>query len=367
MERDYDSWTVVQLKDELRNLDASVTGNKSELIQRLQDAKKGKPIKPLRVKTPIRIGIPIPGKDYSKMKVVKLKDELRQRGFSEKGLKKDLIERLEEADKQKVISKRPRKTYFDILPKDILRYEFPFTDPRDLRLRCRQEQYKLLCQNDKVLEEYLEGRGLGKYIKNVNDGLEWAAEIGSLDFVDYFIKNGATNFDLAMEGAAGGGHRDIVELMIEKGSTDFDCEMVEAAGEGHQDLVGLMIKKGATNFDLAMAKAAEGGRRDLVELMIEKGATDFDWAMGWAAKEGQLDIVKLMIKKGGTDFDFDLAMAWAALRGDRDIVELMIKNGARDFNGAMASAARGGHQDIVEYLRNVKERRREEDIKTFAT
>ncbi len=176
MERDYESRTVFELKDELRRLDASVTGNKPELIQRLRDAKK----------------------DYSEMTVVELKDELRRRGLVVKGLKQDLIERLEGDDKQ--------QTYLDIIPKDIIRYEFRFTDPTDLRLRCQQKHYKLLCQNDKVLEEYLEGRGLKQYMRNVDEGLAWAAEMGSPDFVNYFVKKGATNFDAAMARAALKGH-----------------------------------------------------------------------------------------------------------------------------------------------------------------
>ena len=142
-----------------------------------------------------------------------------------------------------------RQTYLDIIPKDILRYEFRFTNPKDLRLRCQQEHYKSLCQDDKVIEEYLRSRGLEQYIKNINKGLEWAAEIGSPDFVDYFIKKGATKFDWPMTRAAGGGHRDLVELMITKGATDFDWAMAWAAGGGHRDLVELMITKGATTFD----------------------------------------------------------------------------------------------------------------------
>ena len=178
------------------------------------------------------------------------------------------------------ITQEPAITYFQVIPRDILRYNFPYIDPKDLRSTCVQEAYKPLCRDEKVLEEYLKRRGLERYLNNVNKGLEWAAEIRSPDFVDYFMKKGATKFDWPMAKAAGGGHREIVELMIRKGATSFNWAMAEAAGGGYRDIVDLMITKGATKFDWAMVGAAGGGQRDIVELMIEKGATDFDLAMG---------------------------------------------------------------------------------------
>lgn len=43
-------------------------------------------------------------------------------------------------------------------------------------------------------------------------------------------------------------------------------------------------------------------------------------------------------------------MASAARGGHRDIVDLMLQLGATDYNWAMASAASGGHRDIVELI-----------------
>ncbi len=134
------------------------------------------------------------------------------------------------------------QTYFGIIPADIRRYEFSFTDPMDVQMRCRDELYKPLCQNDKVLEEYLINRGLELYIENVNAGLKWAALIGSPDFVDYFIKKGATNFNWGMIRAAQGGHLDLVEFFILRGAWFFDIAMVEAAKRGHLHVVKFLTE-----------------------------------------------------------------------------------------------------------------------------
>ncbi len=127
-------------------------------------------------------------------------------------------------------------TYFDIIPKDICRYNLPYIQPEDLRSISHVNVFRSIYQDPKNLEQYLRHRGLLAHINYPNEGLWWASEIGAKYWVNYFIEKGATFFDWAMVRAAGGGHRDLVELMIKKGATDFDWAMREAAKGGHREI-----------------------------------------------------------------------------------------------------------------------------------
>ena len=328
MERGYELWTKPELKDELRKLEASVTGNKPELIQRLRDAKKGKFVKKLQVRTPTRVRAKTPPrlktspirsptakKNYSEISVTELRELLRQRGLLDKGLKNDLIKRLEDVDKEEEYP-----TFLDILPRDILREEFAFTDPKDLRLKCRQKNYQPLCQNDKVLEEFLIKKRLDWYLRKVNEGLNWAAKIGSPEFVDFFIKRSAKDWDYGMLGAAEGGHQDLVEFFIEKGASGLHDAIRIAAYGNHRDLVDFFIKHGA-NREIGLNGAAEGGHQDLVKFIISKGAHDWEQGLEGAAKGGHQDLVKFFISKG-----------------------------AHDWEEAMNAALNGGHQNLADFF-----------------
>ena len=165
MERDYNSWNVQDLKAELKRRRLKVTGKKSELVQRLQDNDKGKSVEKFGVRTPSRIS----------------------------GPKRSLTQT------QRVTQPTsPDISYLEFTPRDILRYGLSYIDPKDIRSICAQKDLRSICQNPKILEEYLINRGLSKFLTKVNDGLEWAARIGSPDFINYFIKEVGYNWDRAM-------------------------------------------------------------------------------------------------------------------------------------------------------------------------
>ena len=71
-------------------------------------------------------------------------------------------------------------------------------------------------------------------IRNINRGLNLAAQSSNISLVKYFINKGADNWDWAMCGAACGGHKDLVEFFISKGANLWDVAMLDAAPVGQQ-------------------------------------------------------------------------------------------------------------------------------------
>jgi hypothetical protein len=56
---------------------------------------------------------------------------------------------------------------------------------------------------------------------DVNKAMEYAAEKGHRDFIDFFIFKGANNWDKGMYGAAKGGHIGLVHFFIDKGANNW--------------------------------------------------------------------------------------------------------------------------------------------------
>jgi hypothetical protein len=83
-EINYSKMTVAVLRAELTELGLPTSGLKKALVQRMQNAAAG-------------ITVAEEAPTFADMKVAELKAELKQRGLSTSGLKKDLVKRLEQA------------------------------------------------------------------------------------------------------------------------------------------------------------------------------------------------------------------------------------------------------------------------------
>ena len=125
----------------------------------------------------------------------------------------------------------------------------PLFDPEYLFNKYKYEDYK-------DYKEYL-----------LDEGLNYAAGVGNMDLVRYFIDLGATNFDWAMSFAAGGGYLDVIKYLIGLGATDLENAMASASAGGHLAVVKYLVELGATNFGNAMYEATEGGHTDIIEYL----------------------------------------------------------------------------------------------------
>ena len=109
------------------------------------------------------------------------------------------------------------------------------------------------------------------------------------------------------------------------------------------------IKNPEYFLDGAASEAAEAGRLDLVRIFIDKGAKEISLIS--AARGGNLDIVKLGTVK---ENDLNGALYEAAEYGYLNIVKFLIEKGASDIRSALDVAKYMEHQEIVDYLENLR-------------
>ena len=158
-----------------------------------------------------------------------------------------------------------------------------------------------------------------KYLTEL--AFRYAAGVGDINLVKYFIDEGVADLNPGMVSAAGGGHMDLVKYLISLGANNFNGAMSLAAYRGEMDMIKYLISLGATNFNRALSQAAYGGHIDLVKYLISLGAANLNSALLSAAEGGHMDVVKYLISLGATNF-YD-AMAAASYAGERDMIEFL--------------------------------------------
>lgn len=131
--------------------------------------------------------------------------------------------------------------------------------------------------------------------------------------------------------------------------------LLYAASVGYLEWCRELIAMGAPHATLeaAMHAAALAGHGDIIDVCIENGAKSFVQCMKLAARRGHRAVTESFIAKIGDTLEhwiWEDGMASAAEGGHREIVELFISCGADWWNGGMASAARGGHLDLAEFF-----------------
>ena len=75
---------------------------------------------------------------------------------------------------------------------------------------------------------------------------------------------------------------------------------------------------------------------------------DMDTAMRNAARGGHQELVDFFISKGANDWNY--GMYGAAQGGHKDLVIFFISKGAYNWHSGMRKAAKGGHQDLVDFF-----------------
>ena len=108
------------------------------------------------------------------------------------------------------------------------------------------------------------------------------------------------------------------------------------------------LMNASDNMNEVIWHPAGGGHIEIIELFFRKVLREatFDGAMATAAEGGHVKIVELCKEWGAPNFD-QTTMVYVALFGHVEIVELCEEWGTTDFDGAMAAVAEGGHVKIV--------------------
>ena len=127
------------------------------------------------------------------------------------------------------------------------------------------ELYKIYGQRHKSISEY-KSTGLDL-------GFKFAAAIGDKILVDYFISEGATDFESALGKAAREGQLDMVKYLLENypmSNTSIAVNFAnnEAAFSGHLDVLKYLLDYDP-EYDQVMGNAIYGGHLDTVKYLLD--------------------------------------------------------------------------------------------------
>ena len=246
----------------------------------------------------------------------------------------------------------------------------------------------------------------------LTNALNYATERGYTEVVKLLLDNGAdpNGGSYLLETAVEKGYTEIVRLLLKKNARPSHYVLGFAAHDGHRKIVELLLDKwgGSNLFDeavlsYALSNAVEGGDINIVELLVNNGA-DPDRTAPYgntsvfleAVQKGNTEIVRLFLKKGANpdlqDGKGYTALMYAAESGHIETVKLLTMNllakdevlglilrgknklamtdnalkglvvhGGVDLNlrnragyTALTLAEKGGHADIVKWLKNLE-------------
>ena len=274
--------------------------------------------------------------------------------------------------------KRMSKLYFERIPEDIV-YEICLrTAHEDLRKLCANKSFQKVCSTPYYQRKYLELRV--PKVEIPEEGLLWAAEMGSPEFVKRFLEMEDVDIDYwgddektPLIQASEKGYEDIVRLLInadahiDSANINGETALDYALQNRHDQIVGLLVGVGAYP---AVIEAVKNGQEERVLLLLNAGVDpDFQNYLGerplLAASElGQEGIVSLLLSYDAdpdmTDFLDTTPLMMAVDNGHEEIVQLLLDADAdpnlieMDGNTALMYAALTGDEYTVELLLDAK-------------
>lgn len=190
----------------------------------------------------------------------------------------------------------------------------------------------------------------------INVCLQNACLSNSLEIINIFIDNGATNWEEGLGSACSRGHVEIAELMITKGAKNLNTCLYEACQCGHIEIIKLLVSKGASDWDRGLKGACKGGHINIVEYMINKGATDWNGGFLSAGSGGHIEIIKYIAARSGSDIFGDgwvnRFIYYMCFYGDLEFINMITPGtiSEHDVNMGLILACAGGHPCIVKTM-----------------
>ncbi len=321
---DISTWTNVKLKDHLRKLGIKVSGNKSDLIKRIQEHDSSK-------------------YKYSKMTVKKLQGLLRERKLSPTGKKDVLISRLETNDTSPGIKASPKKqtsprrnaspikSHIDEIPDELLLEILQNLNDKDLANTCRTDKRAAqLCKDNTFWKNRIKNifdinlniteednvtyETLYKFLKKndkfgINTKLHNAFRIGYSPIIRYILEDLQYDTQKALEVSASSGSVGAFKYMLNKGGNVFATNELEetpfftAAMFGKLNIVKYIMKNlnpdiADINEILMYTTQHRDGIEILKYLLNTVNGLNLDLALVNAVKAGVVQAVRILLAKG---------------------------------------------------------------------
>lgn len=95
--------------------------------------------------------------------------------------------------------------------------------------------------------------------------------------------------------------------------------------------------------------AAQGNNLELIKIFIsEYTKSDLNFGLASAARGGHIDIINFLISKGADEWN--MGLDGAAEGGYKNLMDFFISRGACIWDHTLYGAAKGGHEDIIKYV-----------------
>jgi len=199
------------------------------------------------------------------------------------------------------------------------------------------------------------------YYEKMSDDMKLykATKFGELDVVEYLVEKGAKINDQEVYNAMSSGNLDLVKYLVGKGARVDRMSVSGAVTTGNLGLVKYLAGKGSETTDDTDYYASKTGNLDLVKYLVDEKRAKISYnSVSGAVETGNLDLVKYLVEKGAKIDDH--SVYYAVKTGNLSLVKYLIKNGAEidDYDYATSYATKNGHQDIVDYLKSLKDKNR---------
>lgn len=225
-------------------------------------------------------------------------------------------------------------------------------------IRGRKEIVKCLIQlgkpySDAALKIGYRSRRL-EIVKCVieNDGydcsseaLDYAAEYGYLEIVQYLVEKGKPCTSNAIESAARNGSYEIVKCLIENGKECTTQALDIAASRGFFKIVKLLVEAGIHCSENAIISAVRDMNFEMVQYLVEKGEPCSGDVVAEAACYGNFEMVKLLVEAGKPCSEDVIYKANQA--GRLEIIEYLLEKGEPCTDDVYYVAARNGSIEII--------------------
>lgn len=204
------------------------------------------------------------------------------------------------------------------------------------------------------------------YLNDNYDSLQWVAEHGYLDLVEYLISleglnNDQSAYKYAIYAATKNNNFHIIKLLIDKGANIHKIHdpLRKAVIANDLDIVKFLVEHGAdvhANNNRAVRRAAELGYLEIVKYLVSRGAyirDCDDYAVVWATINDHSNVVEYLISQGANVCaQRNRAVRCAISNGYLAVVKLLVDTGAHINHGItlFLEASRYGYLDIIEYL-----------------
>jgi ankyrin repeat protein len=260
------------------------------------------------------------------------------------------------------------------------------TRPYDSAKRMTQIRFAALSDHDKVLNYFLDKRGMDVEAKDEagRSALYWASELGHDKIVQMLLHKGADvnaqggHYGHALQAASAEGRKKVVEMLLHTGadvnaqSGHYGNALQAASAEGRKKVVEMLLHAGADvnaqgeYYGNALQAASVEGYEKIVQTLLDAGADVmaqggyFGNALQAASAGGHGKVVQMLLDAGADVVAqsgcHGNALQATSVGGYEKIVQTLLDAGADVmaqggyFGNALQAASAGGHGKVVQML-----------------